>query len=384
MERALISLRGEGFSLERFDPRDQGTYGQVFFGRRRRGDGDSVEVAVKSQKVATDERPLDPKEPGTAMVRERAAHESLVGVPGVLPLLGVLATSAPGGFPHALVFPRCDLSLKDVRSRRERLGGIETLKIFTEVVRTLAHTHARGIIHRDVTEANIFLAGPQRRESIGNSQSGRPHAPRLVYLGDWGSAIAASDSSIPISSYVTARWYRAPEILLGSNSYDERVDVWSAGVVACIIFGGTAAWPITHRSVTAQWQAIQVLPRVFGDTAATWEWARRLPSYEMLRSNLVMGYGRGAVSVRERVRRARATSYVPAEHRTDAAGVYIDRLVAGIEAALTLDPRKRPTAAQLLAILEPDVPRAAVRTPPPRRARASARPRRNGGRAPTW
>ena len=31
---------------------------------------------------------------------------------------------------------------------------------------------------------------------------------------------------------VGTRWYKAPEILLGLRSYDEKVDIWSAG---CII-----------------------------------------------------------------------------------------------------------------------------------------------------
>lgn len=30
---------------------------------------------------------------------------------------------------------------------------------------------------------------------------------------------------------VGTRWYKAPEILLGSRSYDEKVDIWSAGCI---------------------------------------------------------------------------------------------------------------------------------------------------------
>jgi len=30
---------------------------------------------------------------------------------------------------------------------------------------------------------------------------------------------------------VATRWYRAPEVLLGSNKYDEKADMWSVGCI---------------------------------------------------------------------------------------------------------------------------------------------------------
>lgn len=30
---------------------------------------------------------------------------------------------------------------------------------------------------------------------------------------------------------VATRWYRAPELLLGSQKYDEKVDLWSVGCI---------------------------------------------------------------------------------------------------------------------------------------------------------
>jgi len=34
-----------------------------------------------------------------------------------------------------------------------------------------------------------------------------------------------------LSEYVTARWYRAPEILLSYKKYDIAVDMWSSGII---------------------------------------------------------------------------------------------------------------------------------------------------------
>ena len=54
-------------------------------------------------------------------------------------------------------------------------------------------------------------------------------------LADFGLArsvaqLAADDGPSPIlTDYVATRWYRAPEILLGSTRYTYGVDMWSSG-----------------------------------------------------------------------------------------------------------------------------------------------------------
>jgi len=44
---------------------------------------------------------------------------------------------------------------------------------------------------------------------------------------------------------VATRWYRAPEILLGSNLYTKAVDVWSAGCILGEIIIGKPIFPGT-------------------------------------------------------------------------------------------------------------------------------------------
>lgn len=49
-----------------------------------------------------------------------------------------------------------------------------------------------------------------------------------------------------MTEYVATRWYRAPEILLGSQNYSKAVDMWSIGcivgemVVGKAIFAGNS------------------------------------------------------------------------------------------------------------------------------------------------
>ncbi len=55
-------------------------------------------------------------------------------------------------------------------------------------------------------------------------------------MADFGlarSLMQSDDDSTPLlTDYVATRWYRAPEILLGSHTYTKAVDMWSIG---CII-----------------------------------------------------------------------------------------------------------------------------------------------------
>ena len=38
-----------------------------------------------------------------------------------------------------------------------------------------------------------------------------------------------ADRNVDITDYVSTRWYRAPELLLGSTHYGKEVDLWAIG-----------------------------------------------------------------------------------------------------------------------------------------------------------
>ena len=46
-----------------------------------------------------------------------------------------------------------------------------------------------------------------------------------------------------LTEYIATRWYRAPEILLGSRVYSKGIDIWSFGCMVAELFKGKPLFP---------------------------------------------------------------------------------------------------------------------------------------------
>ena len=53
------------------------------------------------------------------------------------------------------------------------------------------------------------------------------------------------DEPVVLTEYVATRWYRAPEILLGSQKYSKAVDMWSVGCIYAEMIIGKPLFPGT-------------------------------------------------------------------------------------------------------------------------------------------
>ncbi|XP_022747505.1 phosphoenolpyruvate carboxylase kinase 1-like [Durio zibethinus] len=88
-----------------------------------------------------------------------------------------------------------------------------------QIMSGLAHCHRFGIVHRDVKPDNIFF------DFRGK-----------LKIGDFGSAAWLGELGT-VDGLVGTPYYVAPEVVMG-RAYNEKVDVWSAGVVLYVLLAG--------------------------------------------------------------------------------------------------------------------------------------------------
>ena len=76
----------------------------------------------------------------------------------------------------------------------------------------LQYIHKHGYFHRDMKPENLLVTGS------------------TLKIADFG--LAREIRSLPhFTEYVSTRWYRAPEVLLRSRSYNSPIDMWAVGVI---------------------------------------------------------------------------------------------------------------------------------------------------------
>ena len=114
--------------------------------------------------------------------------------------------------------------------RANILEEIHKQYIIYQILKCLKYLHSADILHRDLKPANILL----------NSEC-------HVKVADFGLARSLSsdhNETAPVmTDYVATRWYRAPEILLGSTKYTKGVDMWSLGCILAELMLGKPLFP---------------------------------------------------------------------------------------------------------------------------------------------
>lgn len=130
----------------------------------------------------------------------------------------------------------------EVRPDRPGLSLRMVRKMTHQLICALITLRNSRIIHCDLKPENIALAQPNR--------------PRLKIL-DFGSSCLLSDSPINQFPYIQSRYYRAPEILLGTG-YSCAIDIWSLGCIIAELYLGRPLFEGSN-SITQLYCVIDVL-----------------------------------------------------------------------------------------------------------------------------
>jgi serine/threonine protein kinase len=104
-------------------------------------------------------------------------------------------------------------------------------KITIQLMTALAFLKGLKIIHGDIKPENIVLKEYNKTGTLFHDVG--------IKLIDFGTSIFKTDKHF---DYLMSRYYRAPEIILGSR-YDEKIDMWSAGCVLAEMYTGKPLFP---------------------------------------------------------------------------------------------------------------------------------------------
>jgi mitogen-activated protein kinase 15 len=116
--------------------------------------------------------------------------------------------------------------------RQKILKDAHNRFILYQLAKGLKFLHSAEIIHRDLKPSNLLL----------NSDC----SMKICDFGLARSLIADKfNQDIILTEEVATRWYRAPEVLLGSHSYGKSADIWSMGCILAEILIGKPIFPGT-------------------------------------------------------------------------------------------------------------------------------------------
>lgn len=160
--------------------------------------------------------------------REIQYLQKFVAHPNIVSLLNVV--KADNDKDIYLVFDHMDT---DLYNARRIIKPPHVPYIMYQIISAINYLHSGGVIHRDLKPQNVLV----------NDEC-------LCKLADFGLARSVvhrnvSDDALEsgvMTDYVATRWYRSPEILLGSKRYTTGTDIWSAGCILGELLGNDAMY----------------------------------------------------------------------------------------------------------------------------------------------
>ena len=203
-----------------------GTFGQVYEGRNRET---SERVAIKKlkEKYNSLEECLAKTE---VKVLEKLNHENIVQLKEII-------REKSGEVLY--IFEYCDCNLYEFiethHVNKKTIPEPIIRDIVMQITKGIKFLHSNLYFHRDLKPENILVIlnnydfdNPNNNENFGELR---------IKIADFGTAKEISlKNNSPQTEYVCTRWYRAPECVLRSDSYDEKIDIWAIGCIMAELY----------------------------------------------------------------------------------------------------------------------------------------------------
>jgi len=279
----------------------EGTYAIVYLGNLK-ADPSSL-VAIKKIKVNTEYRD------GLSMdaIRE-VKYLQEISHPNIIALHAVFSSKNQNLNLVLEYLPLGDLEMliRDVEGIR--YGTAEVKAWMGMLGRAVWFCHENFVLHRDIKPNNLLIA-----------------ADGEIKLADFGLARSFSDPYRPMTHQVITRWYRPPELLYGARFYSGVVDVWSMGMVFAEL-----VLRVPFLAGNTDLHQLELISSTIGTpTEQNWPGVSKLDGFVKFEQSAMVP--------------VRGKDFYLARFGT-AGPVGVDLLMS----MLTLDPRKRCTARQVL------------------------------------
>ncbi|KAI4969914.1 putative cyclin-dependent kinase F-2 [Hordeum vulgare subsp. vulgare] len=201
--------------FQRLDVIGTGGFGMVYRARDRRTGEIVAMKCLRANKYARDngDRYL------SAFAGEVSALEKCSGQPSIVQLRASGHLDGEAFIAMEFVGPSLRHVMKHVRFGRRHTEA-EVRLIMRQLLAGVRRMNRLGLMHRDLKPGNVLVDGR------GN-----------LKICDLGLSCSMADGP-PYSNPIGTRGYRAPELLLGSKNYDERIDSWALGVMMAELLAG--------------------------------------------------------------------------------------------------------------------------------------------------
>lgn len=125
--------------------------------------------------------------------------------------------------------------------RQNKTLSLSTVRqIMYDILSGIAYIHNRDVMHRDLKPQNIL------------------YDKGVTKIADLGAG-RYEEKNVNYTSIIVTLWYRAPEILLGEQQYNEKIDMWSIGCILLEMFKGEPIFRGADSQIGMLFEIFQLL-----------------------------------------------------------------------------------------------------------------------------
>jgi protein kinase len=199
-----------------------------------------------------------------------------------------------------------------------------------QAITAIGHLHRNGLMHRDLKPENFLV-------STSNVEGMKPRRfQRTIKLADFGLVRNYRDKTgPPLTEYVSTRWYRAPEIVLRSKNYNEKVDIFALACNMAELYLRRPLFPGRTES-----EQLNTIISVLG-TPLQKDWPEGYKLAADLGQTINQSYGKNEPG--------KLKPLFSQQSQTTISSYISDDAINLLEGMLAFDPAKRFTAQQCLS-----------------------------------